>query len=148
DRRATTRLRLAQVLIDQGHYYEAKLVIEQGLALRETNTVKFQVLLSQCHLALKHYDMALQASEMALAEGNKEIEAHTVRAAALYELKRYDDAVKAADEALKLSPTQLQAIRIKAQALISGRHDEDLTQAIRLLHVYIREQPADSERRR
>jgi tetratricopeptide (TPR) repeat protein len=87
-------------------------------------------------------------AETILAQDNDQIEAHAVRAAALYDLRQYEAAAKAAEAAQKLAPNHLLAIRVRAQALIDGHLDKDLPLAIRLLQVYVREQPTDTERQR
>ncbi len=148
DRRATTRFRLARVLMDLGRYREAKPIIEQGLALRQAQTVKFQILLGQCYLALGQPDQALRVAEAASVQDPNQVEAYVVRAAALYDMNQYEAAAKTAEAALKLAPTHLLAIRIRAQALIDGHLDEDMAQAIRLLQVYVRQQPTDIVRQR
>ena len=148
ERRATTRLRLGRVFMDLKRYQEAAGVMEQGLALNEALPVEFLTLLGKCKLALGEPEPALNAADAALQRDSSQVEAHAVRAAALYDLKRYEEAIKAADAVLRMSPNNALAIRIKAQAIIDGKMEKYIPQAIRLLEVYLRQQPADTARHR
>ncbi len=148
ERRATTRLRLGRVFMDLKRYQEAAGVMEQGLALNEAPPVEFLTLLGKCKLALGEPEPALRAADAALQRDSSQVEAHAVRAAALYDLKRYEEAIKAADAVLRVGPNNALAIRIKAQAIIDGKMEKYIPQAIRLLEVYLRQQPADAARHR
>ena len=148
ERRATTRYLLARILMQRGDCAAARPVIEQGLELDHTYRIRFQILLSQAHLALHEPEQALAIAQAILERDRDRIEAHTVCAEAFYDLGEYEKAVAAAHQALELTPTHLPAILIKARALIAGRRDIDLTQAIRLLQVYVRERPSDAESQR
>jgi tetratricopeptide (TPR) repeat protein len=148
DRRGTTRLRLGRVLMDLKRYQEASAVVEQGLSLNEAPPVEFLTLLGKCRLALGQPEPALSAADAALQRDSSQMEAHALRAAALYDLKRFEEAVKAADAVLRVVPNNPLAIRIKAQAIIDGKLEKYIPQAIRLLEVYLRQQPADAARHR
>ncbi len=141
DRQATTRFKLTRALMDLKRYKEALPLIEQGLALEQAFMVEFRVALGQCYLKLGRFVQALQVAEETLARDSTQVEAHIIRAEALYNLQRYTEASEAAELALRLAPSHLLAIRIKAEALIAS--NTDLEQAVRLLQVYTRLEPKD-----
>jgi tetratricopeptide (TPR) repeat protein len=105
DRRTTIRLKLARILMELRQYQDAVPYIQQCMVLGNLPVTEFQALLSQCYLALGRYGEALQAAEAALHENQTLVEAHTVRAAALFELKKFQASAEAAETALKLDPT-------------------------------------------
>ena len=144
DRRASTRLKLAKVLLDAKRSEDALPVLQEGLKLKEKDfTAEFQIALARCYLEMHQPEEALQLTQDILSHGSGNIDTYVTCATADYELKRYEEAADAAEAALNLEPDNLSAIRLKALALIKG--DLDLDEAIRLLQTYTRRKPDDLE---
>ncbi|MFL6448705.1 MAG: tetratricopeptide repeat protein [Bryobacteraceae bacterium] len=151
DRRTATRFRLARVLMEQNALAESLRVIREGLSIQEPPDARLLILLARNYIELGEPQQALTAVDRAIEGIGGTAEAHSVRAAALLMVGDSQQAIQEADTALKLSASQLLAVRIKAQALIQGTltaapSNAELNQGIRLLQVYLREEPLDFER--
>lgn len=78
----------------------------------------------QQHLAMKHYQDALQASERLIALSPRNAKAYRLKGIALYMLSRYPEALQAYDTALKLAPESQETLFDKGAALLKIRDYE------------------------
>ena len=147
ERRATVRLKWAQVLIELQQYDKAQEVIHAGMPLSRRLVPEFQLALARCHLARGETQAARRLANQVVASdavaSPVRIEAYMVGAQALLQAQDYAASATAAENALRLDPAHLRALRLRGQALIAGRLDVE--QGIRLLQVYLQGQPADFE---